>query len=112
MAISIKNAKNAKRCLIIAPKGTVKDASGHSTKHDPTQWVAEINKFSPDTKVYTLFSVDEYKALLRPNGTLPHGMYISYPNAFCTNGAFEKIPKVWAASKREELFLLAEGARI
>jgi hypothetical protein len=104
MAISIKNAKNAKRCLIVAPKGTVKDASGHSVKHDPAQWVAEINKFSPDTKVYTLFTLDDYKSLLRPNGTLPPGMYITYPNAFCTTKAFEKIPKAWAANKREQKF--------
>jgi hypothetical protein len=104
MAITLKALKNASHCLLIAPKGTVKDAQGNAQTFDPAQWVEEVNKFSPDTAVFQLFCREDYLSLLNSNGKLPPGLYITYPSAFFTNGAFEKIPKAWAASKREEKF--------
>ena len=103
-AISIMAAKNAKRTLLMAPKGTVKDAQGNSKNYDPAQWIAEVRKFSPDTTVHQLFCKQDYLSLVRKDGTLPPGMYITYPNAFCINDSFEKIPNSWAASKREKKF--------
>ena len=99
MAIAIKNAKNARRCIMMAPKGTVK-----GKEDNPAQWVSEINKFSPDTKIYELFCLSDYMSLVRKDGSIPVGMYITYPNAFLINGAFESIPKSWATREREEKF--------
>ena len=104
MAISMRTLKRSKRTLIIAPKGTVKDNQGARTTYNPSQWMQEIEQFSPGTKVYKLFSKQDYLGLLREDGTLPVGVFITYPNAFFINGAFEKLPRKWSASAREEKF--------
>ena len=84
------------------------DALNHALdqfEDDPAQWVAEIKKFSQDSKVFTMFSRDDYQQILRENNDrLPPGIYVTYPQAYFTNGAFEAIPKSWKAKEREEKF--------
>lgn len=103
MAIALNSLKNARRTLLVAPKGTVKSSDGRLKKYDPAQWIAEMDKFSADTKVRTIFSADDYYKYLRSDGTLPTGVYITYPTAFFLNGGIETIPRSWAAQDRERL---------
>lgn len=104
IAIALMGLKNAKRVLVMGPKGTVMDSTGNNVDYDPAQWVSEINEFSPDITIHTLFNKASYLALLRDDGTIPPGLYITYPNAFLLNDAFESIPKAWAMKDREEKF--------
>jgi len=105
VALALKMLKNCSHVVLIAPKGTVKDEAGNEVNYDPAQWVAEIKKFSQDSKVFTMFSRDDYQQILRENNDrLPPGIYVTYPQAYFTNGAFEAIPKSWKAKEREEKF--------
>jgi len=104
MAIALNSLKNARRTLLVAPKGTVKDSNGNKKKYDPAQWIAEMDKFSPDTQVRTIFCTRDFGKHLRKDGTLPAGVYITYPNAFFLNGGFERIPRSWLVQDRERNF--------
>jgi len=91
IAISLLYLSEARRTLVVAPKGTVKSGEDEYD-YDPAQWVAEINKFAPELPVYPLFSEEDYLEVVRDDGMLPHGVFISYPNALFTNGAVEYMP--------------------
>jgi hypothetical protein len=96
MAIGLMTLKSSVRTLLIAPKGTVKDGEGNEEEYDPAQWIAEFQKFNPSLPVYTLFSTEEYEALIDGNdGVLPAGVYVSYDAAMFRTGAMEAIPRSW-----------------
>ena len=107
-AFSMFYLKNAKRALFIVPKGTSASEDGRKVKFDDTpQWIAEAEKFAPDVPVYKLFNKEQYYNLLDENGKLPHGIFLSYPNAlFINENAFENIPKTkaWKAEAGEQKF--------
>ena len=102
MAIGLMTLKSSVRTLLIAPKGTVKDGDGNEEEYDPAQWIEEFRKFNPSLPVHTLFSVDEYEALIAGNnGVLPAGVYVSYDAAMFKTGSFESIPKSWRGNGAE-----------
>jgi hypothetical protein len=86
MAIAAYVVKDAKRCLIVCPKGTsVADGD------DLSQWVSEIHRFAPHAQLFEMFSIKDYDRIRVLNkGVLPDGFYVTYYDAFFTNGAFEK----------------------
>jgi hypothetical protein len=94
-AFSLFYLKRAKRALFIVPKGTSVAEDGSKVNFDYLpQWQAEANKFAPDAPVYNLFTKEDYYNLLREDGTLPTGIFLTYPSALFNNGgAFENIPK-------------------
>ena len=105
IAIGLICLKNSKRSLVVAPKGTVKDADGNETTYDPAQWVKEFKQFAPEMPVYSLFSEADYRKILKENyGELPAGVYVSYDHAMFRTRAFEQIPNSWAKAKVEEKF--------
>ena len=104
IAIALMGLKNAKRVLMMGPKGTVMDSSGNSIDYDPAQWVEEVERFSPDVRIYNLFSKQDLLDVQRSDGSIPPGLYITYPNAFLLNNSFESIPKAWALKQREQKF--------
>jgi hypothetical protein len=82
-AIAAYVAKDASRCLIVCPKGTV--AGGRD--EDLSQWVSEINRFAPFVEVFEMFTHDDYRRIRGLNGgELPPGFYVTYYDAFFTNG--------------------------
>ncbi len=98
MALSLIQLKSPKRALIIAPQGTLRaeEDSEDEVEFQVSQWVAEIRKFSPGRAVFELFSMDDYERVLRLNGgELPAGIYITYYQAFFSNGGREKAPDTW-----------------
>lgn len=105
MAILLDQINGGSHTLLIAPKGTVKDANGDEAEYDPAQWVAEFEQFSPDRQVFPLFSMKDYESIIRTHKRLPPGVYITYPQTFFTGGgAFEHIPKSWPRRDYEEKF--------
>lgn len=93
VAISLMVIKDARRILVMAPKATVKGDKSQAG-YSAAQWEEEIRRFAPFYKVHHLF---EHKDLLRlmEGGALPEGVYITYPEAFLTNGARENMPDKW-----------------
>ena len=91
MAIAISVLKEVDRCLIMAPKGTVK-GQGTEYHYDPAQWEREIRHFAPQFSVHKIMSQNDYEKIRKKNnGTLPKGFYITYPEAFLTNESFEEL---------------------
>lgn len=103
MAIAIAVLKGAQRVCLIAPKGTVKSDDGEEVVYDPAQWVEEFSNFAPELPVFKLFSEQDYNDIMSTHGTLPHGVYISYPEAMFVNGAYE-YPKQCKPADRERKF--------
>lgn len=95
-ALTLVAIKAPKRTLIIAPQGTMR-SSGEEGEIDyqASQWVQEINRFAPTEPVFQLFCHDDWQAIIRANGELPAGIYVTYPQAYFSNGAFEHIPDTW-----------------
>ena len=96
-ALSLITMRSPKRTLIIAPQGTMR-SSGEEGEQDyqASQWVQEIRRFAPGEPVFQLFSIADYRAILHANGgEFPPGIYITYPQAYWQNGAFERVPDSW-----------------
>lgn len=103
-ALSLVMLKSPKRTLIIAPQGTMR-SSGDEGEQDyqASQWVQEIRRFAPGEPVFQLFSLSDYRAILHANGgEFPAGIYITYPQAYWQNGAFEHIPDSWKPKEEEK----------
>lgn len=84
-AITLHYCKQSKRTLIIAPAGTVQGPSAH--------WQKEIARFAPALKVWPLFNYNDYlDALMANGGVLPDGIYLTYPQAYLTNGRAKRKP--------------------
>jgi len=106
VGISLMILKGASRCLVVAPKGTVKRAHGVS------QWEEEIGRFAPGVPVHKLFSKDDWHRLAGPSGKgLPEGVFLSYPEALSVNGARETLPPSWDESDVIRRYRIPRGAR-
>ena len=104
-ALSLIAIRSPKRTLIIAPQGTMRSTGDEedAQEYQPSQWVQEIRRFAPGEPVFQLFSEADYRAILRANGgEFPPGIYISYPQAYWMNGAFEHIPESWEPKEEEK----------
>jgi len=93
-ALSLVGLKGAKRALIVAPQGTVRGEPTEEGSMSASQWAGEVSKFAPTMPVYEIFNLDDYYNVLRMNrGHLPHGIYITYFQAFFYNKAVENCTK-------------------
>lgn len=99
IAISLIMTTGVKRVQIIAPKGTIEQGSAFHV----AQWEAELKKFGCQLPVYALTKRKQLDKLLKENdGVLPHGVFLTWPQALFTSGdAFESIPASWTESQRE-----------
>jgi predicted RNA methylase len=111
MAISLIAAKSPKRALIIAPQGSIRgspvesdEEEGDESEMDASQWQQELTRFAPYLQVFEIFSYDDYKRICSVNGgELPEGAaYITYYEAFFTNGARERVSHTWDDLKLNE----------
>jgi SNF2 family DNA or RNA helicase len=96
-ALTLVALKGPRRTLIIAPQGTMR-SSGEEGEVDyqASQWVQEIQRFAPAEPVFQLFDENDWLNILRANGgELPPGIYVTYSQAYFSNGAFEHIPSTW-----------------
>ncbi len=103
-ALTLVALKSPKRSLIIAPQGTMR-SSGEEDEVDyqASQWVTEIERFAPTEPVFQLFSRKDWEDVLHANGgELPPGVYITYPQAYFSNHAFEVIPNTWERGVEEK----------
>ena len=110
-ALTMVATQCPERTLIIAPQGTMRSSGDESgTDYQASQWVEEIQRFAPGEPVFQMFSVQDWQAILRANGgELPHGIFITYPQAYFSNKAFEFIPKSWKERDMEEKFCKLHG---
>lgn len=111
-ALALVAIKSPKRTLIIAPQGTIR-SSGEEGEIDyqASQWVQEIQKFAPAEPVFQLFCPEDWHAILRANGNqLPAGIYVTYSQAYFSNGAFEHIPDTWE-NEEEDRFCARFGLK-
>jgi len=94
MTIATFCLKDARRCLIVCPKGTVSGGEGDEGEADAlAQWVSEVDRFAPHIPVFTIFSYEDYKRILRQNGgKLPNGIFLTYYEAMFQNGGLESCP--------------------
>jgi predicted RNA methylase len=107
LAISLLAMKSPQRALIIAPQGSMRaskvdedDDSEESESMSASQWLKELNKFAPYLQVWEIFSYEDYLRILAlNNGELPYGCYVTYYEAFFSNGAREKAPASWDDTK-------------
>jgi superfamily II DNA or RNA helicase len=77
MALSLVVLKNAKRTLIIAPQGTLREG-----KDTLSQWKEEIKKFAPYYPIHELYNRKDLDRLQDKEGHMPEGLYITYYEAF------------------------------
>ena len=103
-ALTMVALKGAGRSLIIAPQGTMRSSEDEEgEEYRASQWVQEIQRFASSEPVFQLFSEEDLEAILRANGNkLPNGIYITYPQAYFSNGAFEFIPQAWEYEEEHE----------
>ena len=103
-ALTLVALKGAGRSLIIAPQGTMRSSEDEEgEEYRASQWVQEIQRFASSEPVFQLFSEEDLEAILRANGNkLPNGIYITYPQAYFSNGAFEFIPQAWEDEEEHE----------
>jgi Hom_end-associated Hint/SNF2-related domain/LAGLIDADG-like domain len=108
LAISMLAMKSPHRALIIAPQGTMRASKVEDDDMDEdeiesmsvSQWVKELSKFAPYLQIFEIFSYDDYQRLCAMNnGQLPAGVYLTYYEAFFSNGAKEKAPATWDDDK-------------
>jgi len=105
-ALTMIALKGPRRTLLIAPQGTMRSSGEDEDDVDyqASQWVTEIRRFAPGEPVFQLFSESDLRNILHANaGELPPGIYITYPQAYFSNGGFEHIPDSWE-NKEEERF--------
>lgn len=99
MALTLITMKAPNRTLLIAPQGTMRTSESQdredATEFDASQWLREIQKFAPHLQVFQLFSYEDYQRIIDKHGELPSGVYVSYPQAMFSNGAFEGAPDSW-----------------
>jgi hypothetical protein len=104
LAISLIAMKSPQRSLIIAPQGTMRASKVEDEDLDEeqlaemsaAQWFKELKKFAPYLQVWEIFSYEDYQNILSLNGgKLPYGVYVTYYEAFFTNGAIERAPSSW-----------------
>lgn len=105
-ALTLVALKSPLRTLIIAPQGTMRSSGEEDDiEYQAAQWVMEIERFAPGEPVFQLFSREDWRNILHANaGELPPGIYITYPQAYFNNGAFETIPNPWKDSETEQKF--------
>lgn len=103
-ALTMIALKSPKRTLLIAPQGTMRSVGDEDeVDYDPSQWVKEIRRFAPTEPVFQLFSRADWQQVLHANGgELPPGIYITYPQAYFSNGGFESCPPSWDEKGVEE----------
>lgn len=103
-ALTIVAIKAPARTLIIAPQGTMRSVGEEDEiDYEASQWVKEIHRFAPTEPVFQLFSREDWLAILHANGgELPPGIYITYPQAYFSNGSFESLPPGWSKHNQEE----------
>lgn len=98
------------RALIIAPGGTLRsneedEDSDSEEEGDPgvpaAQWRQEIARFAPGVPVFELFTWEDYLACLQPDGTMAHGIYVTYFEAFFRNGSRMALPQAWKDPHRK-----------
>jgi SNF2 family DNA or RNA helicase len=96
-ALTMIALKSPKRTLLIAPQGTMRSVGEEDeVDYQASQWVKEIQRFAPTEPVFQLFSPDDWQNILHANGgVLPNGIYITYPQAYFSNGGFEHLPPSW-----------------
>lgn len=96
-ALTLITLKSPKRTLLIAPQGTMRSVGDEDeVDYQASQWVKEIQRFAPGEPVFQLFDDHDLGNILHANGgELPAGIYITYPQAFFSNGAFEHLPHTW-----------------
>lgn len=108
MAISLLAMKSPQRALIIAPQGTMRASKVDDEDEEGTvaesmsasQWLKELNKFAPYLQVWEIFSYEDYQRILSLNeGELPMGVFVTYYEAFFSNGAKESCPATWNDDK-------------
>lgn len=101
MALSLLAIKSPARALIIAPQGTMRSSESEAdgeeeTEYTASQWIQEIQKFTPYLQVWELFSYEDYTRIKALNdGKLPPGVYVTYYEAMFSNGARESVPETW-----------------
>lgn len=86
IALSLSVVQSSKRTLILAPKHTVKGC------HSVAQWEEEVHRFLPLAPVYRIFSHEDLRKVRQSDGSLPFGIYLTYPEAYLTNAADECPP--------------------
>lgn len=95
-AISLAQLQGARRPLIIAPQGTVRDSVDKlSGERSTAQWIDEIHRFAPWADVYPFYNPEDLEAYRLPDGQLPDGFYISYYECLFRNKSREFAPKTW-----------------
>ncbi len=96
-ALTLIALKSPKRTLLVAPQGTMRSTEDEEEiDYQASQWVAEIQRFAPGEPVFQLFNAEDWYAILHANGgELPPGIYITYPQAYFSNGGFEHLPESW-----------------
>lgn len=105
-ALTMVALKSPGRTLIIAPQGTMRSVgSEDEIDYEASQWVKEISRFAPTEPVFQIFTREEWRDVLHANGgELPPGIYITYPQAYFSNGSFEYLPDTWPDNKAEQKF--------
>lgn len=93
-AITLVALKAPQRALIVAPQGTTRGSKGDDEDSvedlQASQWITELRRFAPGLQVFELFSLEDYGRILNLNGgVLPHGVYVTYYEAFFSNGSRE-----------------------
>ena len=96
-ALTLVAVKSPGRTLIIAPQGTMRSTEeDDEVEYQASQWVQEIQRFASSEPVFQLFSEEDWRNILHANGgKAPNGIYITYPQAYFSNHAFETIPHTW-----------------
>lgn len=105
-ALTLVAIKSPRHTLIIAPQGTMRSVgTEEEIDYEASQWVKEIARFAPTEPVFQIFNKEEWRGVLHANGgELPPGIYITYPQAYFSNGAFENIPDTWSDLQTEQKF--------
>lgn len=97
----------AGRALFVVPGSTLRTDDDDDDETGPgeslSQWCQELRRFAPNVPVHTLTCWADYKALLRPDGSAPPGIYISYYEAMFRNGAIQSVPDSWKGSEHARL---------
>ena len=96
-ALTLVAVKSPGRTIIIAPQGTMRSTEDdEEVEYQASQWVQEIQRFASSEPVFQLFSEADWRKVLHANGGVaPNGIYITYPQAYFSNHAFEVIPHTW-----------------
>ncbi len=105
------------RALFVVPGGTLRESvdgeasseedaeSGDGPETQLSQWRQELGRFAPDVPLYSITNWSDYERLLRPDGSAPPGIYISYYEAMFRNGARHSIPEAWGDKAHAKLCL-------